>query len=136
MVEANQVGLTIFRTFLNQIAGVSKPSAKAGRKRRESSEFRISGSRERELGVDVRFHASLAVRASGTAGLGTSAEGLINDGLDGARAAAAFGAAAEAAVNLLGIARKMFRGADSAADIVVAKDVAGTDNHTNGHAHR
>src|ERR1700680_2797449 len=82
--------------------------------------------------MDVRFHTRLAVRASGTAGLGTSAAGLVNDVLDGARAAAASGAAAEAAVNLLGIARKIFRGADSFADIVVAKDVAGTDNHTNG----
>jgi hypothetical protein len=93
---------------------------------------RFSGSGEREFGMDIRFGIRVAMRASGTACLGASAEGLVNDGLDGARAAATFGAAAEAAVNLLGITWKIFRGADSTADIVVAEDVAGTDNHTNG----
>ena len=82
--------------------------------------------------MDMRFRAGLAVRASGTAGLGAGAERLVNDGLDGARAPAAFGAAAETAVNLLGIAWKGIRGADSTADIVVAEDVTGTDNHKNG----
>ena len=76
------------------------------------------------------------VPASGMAGLGAGSERLIDDGLDGARASAAFGAAAEAAVDLLGIARKVFRGADGVADIVVAEDVAGTDNHENGSALR
>jgi hypothetical protein len=72
------------------------------------------------------------VRASGTAGLGASPQSLINDGLDGACAPATFSAATEAAIELLGIARKIFRGTDGAADIVVAEDVAGTDNHENG----
>ena len=79
--------------------------------------------------MDIRFHSRLAVRASGTAGLGASAEGFVNDGLDGARAAAAFGAAAEAAVELLGVSGKVFCGLDGAADIMVAEDVTGTDNH-------
>jgi hypothetical protein len=82
--------------------------------------------------MHMRFGLHLAMRTPGTARLGASAERFIDDGLDGARAATAFGAAAEAAVNLLGIARKILRGADRAADIVVAEDVAGTDNHTNG----
>ena len=73
----------------------------------------------------------LAVRAPRTAGLGASAQSLIDDGFDGARAAAAFGTAAEATVNLLGIPGKVFRATDRAADIVVGQDVAGTNNHEN-----
>jgi hypothetical protein len=44
-------------------------------------------------------------------------------------AGAAFGAAAEATVNLLGIPRQVRRCADGTTDIVVAQNVAGTDNH-------
>jgi hypothetical protein len=69
------------------------------------------------------------VRASGTAGLGASAESLFDNIFDGARASPTFGAATEAAINLLGIARKVFRGADGTADVVVTKDIAGTNNH-------
>jgi hypothetical protein len=69
------------------------------------------------------------VRAPGTAGLGASTERLFDDILDGARASATFGAATEATIELLGIARKVFCGADGIADVVVAKDVAGTNNH-------
>ena len=72
-----------------------------------------------------------AVRATGTAVLGAGAQRFLDNALDGARAAAAFGAAAETAVDLLGIAREIIRGADSTADIVVAEDVTGTDNHKN-----
>jgi hypothetical protein len=72
---------------------------------------------------------SMAVGASGAAGLGASPESLINDGLDGARAPPTLGAAAETSVDLLGIARKLFRRVDGAADIVVRNDVAGTNNH-------
>jgi hypothetical protein len=66
---------------------------------------------------------------SGMAALGAGSEGLIDDGLDGACATAAFGAAAEAAVDLLGIARKVIRRAYGMAHIMVAEDVAGTNNH-------
>jgi hypothetical protein len=72
-----------------------------------------------------------AVRASRAAGLGARTESVVNDGLDGARASSTFGAATEAAVDLLGIARKLFRRVDGVADIVVAEDVAGTNNHEN-----
>ena len=80
---------------------------------------------------EVRNHLA-AVRASGTAGLGAGTEGVINDGLDGARASATLGAATETAVDLLGIARELFRRVDGVTDIVVAEDVAGTNNHENG----
>jgi hypothetical protein len=66
------------------------------------------------------------------AGLGASTESLVNDGFDGARASATFGAATEAAIDLLGIARKVFRSVDGTTDIVVAEDVAGTNNHKDG----
>jgi hypothetical protein len=76
------------------------------------------------------------VRTSGMARPGASAERLIDNAFDGARASAAFGAAAEAAVDLLWIARKVFRGIDGGADIVVAKDVTRTNNHDSGKAPR
>ena len=74
----------------------------------------------------------LAVRASGAAGLGAGTQGFVDDGLEGPRATAAFGAAAEAAVDLLGIAGKRLRSIDGAANILVADDVTGTNNHENG----
>ena len=70
-----------------------------------------------------------AVRAAEAAGLGAGAQSLVNDGLDGARASAAFGAAAEATIDLLGIARQIIGCCDGTADIVIGKDVAGTNNH-------
>ena len=97
---------------------------------------KLSGSGERELGVVERIRIHPAVGASGTAGLGASAQRLVDDGLDGARTAATFGAAAEAAIDLLGITRKVFRGIYSTTDIVVAKDVTGTNNHESERAHR
>ena len=67
---------------------------------------------------------------------GAGAERIIDNRFDRARASAAFGAAAEAAVDLLWIARKVFRGIDGGADIVVAKDVTRTNNHDSGKAPR
>ena len=105
--------------------------------------FRVLGSGfEREYRVDVRFRRGLAMRTSGTAGLGASAQSLLNDALDGAGAPATFGAAAEAAIELLGIARKIVGGAHGIADIMVGQDVAGANDHgvgrgtSTGYAHR
>src|SRR3954451_21330500 len=66
-------------------------------------------------------------RAAVAAGL-RGTERLVHDLADGAGAAAALGAAAEAAVNLPGRARPRLR-RDDGADIVVAENVAGADNH-------
>ena len=74
---------------------------------------------------------SRAVRAARAAGFGAGTQGVVNDGLDGARAPPAFGTAAETAVDLLGIPGKVFRTIDRTADIVVGQDVAGTNNHEN-----
>ena len=71
----------------------------------------------------------LAMRTPGTAGLGASPQGLVDDGLEGARASAALGATTETAIDLLGATGKIIRSADGVADIVVAEDVAGTNNH-------
>jgi hypothetical protein len=78
----------------------------------------------------MRFR--MAVRASGAAGFSASTERFVDNGLDGARASAALGAAAEAAIDLLGTTRKLFGGAHGVTDIVVAEDVAGTDDHESG----
>ena len=90
----------------------------------------FSAGREREVmgGLIV----GMAVRTAGAAGLGTGAERLVDDGLDGTRASAAFGAAAEATINLLRITRQFACGDHGIADIVIAEDVTGTNNHRNG----
>jgi hypothetical protein len=84
---------------------------------------------EREIAVDVGIFRDLAMRAAGTAGLGASAQSLVDNGLESARASAAFGATTETAIDLLGATGKIIRSADGVADIVVAEDVAGTNNH-------
>jgi hypothetical protein len=115
--------------FLNQIAGESNPIPE------RALEFvRSSGGRERKLGIAVLMGSRVAVRASGAAGFGASAERFVDNGLDGARASATLGAAAEATIDLLGITGKLFGGAHGIAHIVVAEDVAGADNHENGRA--
>ena len=80
----------------------------------------------------MRLGVPRAVGAPGATGLGASTQSLVNDGLDGARASATFGAAAQTSVDLLGITRQVFSGVDSVTDVVVADEVAGTDNHENG----
>ena len=94
-----------------------------------------SGGRERELGVVVPF-CLVAVRTAETARFGTRAERLVNDGLDGTRASPAFGAATEAAIELFRITRQIPGCADGIADVVVAEDVTGTDNHWRRQPHR
>jgi len=121
--------------LLNQIGAESNRSAKkaveTGRKSMDSTGF--SAGREREgrgnfLGRLVVGHVA-AVRAAGAAFLGAGAEGFVDDGLDGARAPAAFGAAAEATVNLFRISRQVRGCTYGTTDIVVAQNVAGTDDH-------
>ena len=95
----------------------------------------LSTRRDGKIGRHVRVRlakaitVAVAVRTTGAAGLGASAQRLFDDGLDGTSAPPAFGAAAEAAIELLGVAWKILRGVNGAADIVVGKDVAGTNNH-------
>lgn len=76
-----------------------------------------------------RMAVALTVRATAAAGLGASPQRLIDNGLDRARATAALGAASEASIDLFGVAGKMLRAFDGTADIMVAKHVAGTDDH-------
>jgi hypothetical protein len=79
----------------------------------------------------MRLGMGLAMRAAGAASLGAGAQRLVDDRLDGPRTTAAFGAATETAIDLLGIAGKVFRAIDRAADILVGQDVAGTNDHKN-----
>lgn len=74
----------------------------------------------------------MAVLTAEAAGLGTGTQRLVDDGLDGAGAAATFGAAAKAAINLLRMTRQITGGTYGVADVVVAEDVAGTDDHEVG----
>jgi hypothetical protein len=73
-----------------------------------------------------------AVRTTGKASLCAGAQRFLDDGLDGTRATATFGAATEAPIDLLGVAGKTVRAAYRAADIVVGQDVAGTNDHEKG----
>ena len=74
------------------------------------------------------------MRAARAALLGAGAKCFIDDGLDGARASAALGAAAKATINLLRISRQVPSCTHGIADIVVTQDVAGTDDHETGRA--
>jgi hypothetical protein len=75
--------------------------------------------------------STMAVRAVRIAGHGTHSERLVDNGFDRPRAAATFRAAAEAAVDLLGVTWKVVRTAHGIADIMVTQDVARTDDHKN-----
>jgi hypothetical protein len=103
----------------------------------KSRRFRgFSACREREGLRDflsrLVIGGGMAVRAARAARLGTGAKRFVDDGLDGACTATTFGAAAEAAIDLLRMARQIAGSADSIADIVVAEDVARTDDHEVG----
>lgn len=71
----------------------------------------------------------LAMGASRATGLGTSSQRLVHNLLDGPRAAAAFGAAAQAVVDLPCRARKIRSPGHDVTHVVVSQDVAGTNNH-------
>jgi len=102
----------------------------------EAYKINHSGCSERKLGVHVVVRMSMrlapAVPTSGLAGFRAVTQRRFNDALHGACTATAFNAATEAAVDLPRIARKILRRIHGTADIVVAKDIAGTNNHENG----
>src|ERR1700685_284153 len=115
-----------FRMFLRKMTGASKPSAAANHRGHEAGQFTgVSGGREGEIGVGFK----VTVRAACLTGRSASAERLVDDAHEGARAAAAFGAAAEATIELLGAARKDVGRVHGVADVVIGQHVAGTDNH-------
>src|SRR5262249_46172738 len=63
-----------------------------------------------------------------TTGTGGHRSGLVHDASDGARAAAALGAAAEAAIDLPRVSRRRVA-AERRSHVVVAQHVARTDDH-------
>src|SRR4029079_17003846 len=72
------------------------------------------------------------VRTAGAAGFGTGAQRFVDDSLDRARATAAFGAAAETSIDLLGMAHGVVGFGDGSANVVVAQHVTGTNDHGSG----
>jgi hypothetical protein len=116
--------------LLSQFRGKGNRCGKKAVRTADSTDSEVSVGRESEL---VRrlivCSVNAAVRAARATGLGAGAKRFVDDGLDGACAPATFGAAAEATINLLWIAREVRRCAYGIPDIVVAKDVAGTNDH-------
>ena len=105
-----------------------------GRHRRAASNLQamlISRMERGDHAELIREVRSALVRRTVAAGW-TAAAGVrfVHDRADRAGAATALGAAAEAAVDLRGGARSV--GAHGTAHIVVAQDVAGTDDHSRG----
>ena len=97
--------------------------------------FSVGRERERRrnfLGGLVVCSVTAAVRAARAALLGAGAKCFVDDGLDGAGAPAAFGATAEATIDLFRIPRHVQSCTHRSTDIVVAQDVAGTDDHETG----
>ena len=95
-------------TLLSHIAGRSNPPPKRSDIGKQAI-LEISGGSERERGIDRRLDVPPAVRASRATGRGAGTKRLVNDGFDGARTPATFSAAAEAAIELLGIAGQILR---------------------------
>jgi hypothetical protein len=69
------------------------------------------------------------MRTAGLTGQCTFSVRLVDDRLDGARAAAAFGAAAKGVIDLLGISWRVVGRVHGVANILVTEDIAGTDDH-------
>ena len=68
------------------------------------------------------------MRATSRAFLGACAKRILDDLVDRTGAAAAFGAAAKAAIDLARRARQTGRNAHRAADVIIAQNIAGTDD--------
>ena len=85
-----------------------------------------------ELGRLVIGGHGVAVRAARAAGLGAGAKSFVDDGLDGTGAAAAFGATAEASIDLLGMTYGVVGLGDRGSDVVIAQHVTGTNDHGSG----
>ena len=71
----------------------------------------------------------LGVLAAGLTSPCAGPQRIIDDGLDRPGATSALRAAAKAAIDLLWVARQLIRRVDRLANIVIADDVAGADNH-------
>jgi hypothetical protein len=119
--------------LLNQLRGKGNRCGKKAVGTATPPIRRFSAGGERKLlSRLVICGVGVAVRTAGAAGLGTGAKRFIDDSLDGTCAPAAFGAAAEATIDLLWITRQVRSCAYGIPDIVVAKDVAGTNDHRSG----
>jgi hypothetical protein len=96
-------------------------------------EPRLAEARAISIGRDGLARAMFSAarkRTSAAFGFGAR-QSVFHDRTDGARAAAAIGTAAEAAVNLGRSARTIGPGAETRFDGSVREDVAGADDHAN-----
>jgi hypothetical protein len=75
------------------------------------------------------------MRAAGAARLGAGTQRLVHDLLDGPRATPALRAASQTTIDLPRRARRALAG-NSIADVMVGKNVAGTNDHGRRHARR
>ena len=133
---------TEFRTLLNQFEGENKPVSIRNKRNQENSglscDERTLGSNTdggRSVHPDRRGHLgrgsramSRRMRTAGAARFRASAERLVHDLLDCPCTSSALGTAAQAAINLPRRPRRLSPG-DSLADVMVGKDVAGTNDH-------
>jgi hypothetical protein len=94
--------------------------------RRNSGVCEVEFSR---LGEFFRLMGAAAMGTVHLAGSGTGTQRFINDRLDGPCATSAFGAAAQAPIDLLGVARQLICRSNRIADVVIGNDVARTHNH-------
>jgi hypothetical protein len=119
--------LLALRIHLDDIGRQDNPS----RPERQAQAARSFGSDSGfdRLGMAVCVGLGAAVWAARAAGLGAGAQCLIEDFPDGAGAAATFRAAAETSIDLTRRAGQIICGGYRGANIVVAEDVTGTNNH-------
>jgi hypothetical protein len=125
-----------FRTFLNEIVAAGKRACAAQTAKAAIFQQHDEGLRRRDL-IDRNLGKGPAgwkldgVGRMGAADRtlpGACAKCILDDPVDGACAAAAFNAAAEAAIDLPCRARPFGRSAHRAADVVIAQHIAGTDD--------
>ena len=123
-----------FRMLLSQIgaAGKRERAVQTAAGTESQQGLATGGLGGRDLGQGQagghRLDLMGRVGAAGGAFLGAGAEGVLDDLVDRAGATAAFGAAAKAAIDLPCRARHLARSAYRAADVVIAQNIARTDD--------
>jgi hypothetical protein len=118
--------------FLSQFMDEGNRLRGRSRGKAQPTAAKFSAGRKGELdgfgNLVVRSYG-VAVRATGAAGLGAGAKRFVDNGLDRARTAAAFGATAETSIDLLGMTHGIVGLGDGGADVVIAQHVTGTNDH-------
>jgi hypothetical protein len=110
---------------------IRKFQEKSGGRDRQALEFSAGGDGfvMAMIVMAMVMRVALGVRAPFAAGLGARTQRFIHDLADGPGTTTALGAAAKAAIDLPRRARQIAGVSHSVADVVVANDVAGTNDH-------